>query len=473
MFDVKKIPAWFVITFCAGTFLIMNLLLPIIGDDYAYAFIWDGAQNGNFQNNLVGQLQRVESFGDIFYSQWQHYLTWGGRTVAHCFVQFFVWQGKLLFDVANALMYAALALMIYFFGTGKFDFKNMSGAMLLWIFFAMWFCLPEIYQTALWLTGSCNYLWMSVLQLAFLIPFAKKFWQENFWSDSSTGKIFLMTLFGIVAGWSNESGGAMIIFLTFLALIYFWRKKQFERWMLAGFVGLFVGYALLMLAPGNFQRYIVDANDATVPFLSAQMFIDNFQDGMEEILWDDVLLYVVTALYLVRGKRSVEATQFILAFAAAGILLPCLLMFSPEFPARAAFLSPVLAMIASVTALERTQINLSPKIISAALIVWLATVVYTIGVDWSIHSQIAERQVYVEQHKHDDLIVLQPIYLPYLPEHALWSWTIDSYVRFYGDVTPYRDEFNNRNITYAQYYGLKEVVLDAEANKKLTQYIYY
>ena len=460
------------IAFCAGTFLLMNLLTPFFGDDYAYSFIWDGAQNGNFQNN-IGKLERLESIGDIFASQWSHYLTWGGRTVAHCFVQFFCLTGKLLFDFMNALVYAALAFLIYFTAKGKVDFQNLDGKTFLWIFFAMWFCLPEVFQTMLWMTGSCNYLWMTALQMLFLLPFALKFWDKNFWSGASKGTTILMALLGLLAGWSNESGGAFVIFLAFLAIMYFWRQGRLERWMLVGFVTLFVGYALLMLAPGNFQRYVVDANEETVPFLSAQMFIDNFDDGMKYILAGDVLLYVVIALYFIRGRKTPQATQFILAFAAAGLLLPCLLMFSPEFPARAAFASPVFALTASVAALERTTINLSPKIISAALCVWLVTIVYSIGSDWYVHSQIAQRQAYIEQHKHDALIVLQPIYLPYLPEHGLWIWTLDSYARFYGDVTPYRDKFNNRNITYAQYYGLKEVVLDAEANKKLTQYIYY
>ena len=471
MFDVKKIPAWLVLTFGAGTFMLMNLLSPFFGDDYAYAFIWDGAQNGNFQNNLVGQLHRVESFGDILYSQWQHYLTWGGRTVAHCFVQFFCMVGKVFFDVANGLMYAALALLIYYCGTGSI--QNLRGSMLLWILVALWFCLPEFFQTSLWMTGSCNYLWMTVLQLAFLIPYVHKFWRRDFRSDSSPVKIVGMTVFGILAGWSNESGGAMIIMLTFFALIYFWRTRQLERWMLAGFVGLFVGYALLMLAPGNFQRYVVDANDATVPYLSAQMFIDNFEDGMREIIISDVPLLAVIALYFVRGKKSVEATRLILAFTAAAILLPCMLMFSPEFPARAAFASPVFALVATVIALDRTSINLSPKIISAALAIWLVTVVYALAVDWSVHAQISERMDYIAAHKNDSLVVIKPLDLPKSAEVLYWEWTLDSYARFYGDLTPYRDKFNNRNITFAQYHGLKEAVMNKELWSKQTQYILY
>lgn len=472
MINLKKIPAWAVIAFFTGTFLIMNLLTPMIGDDYAYAFIWDGAQNGNFQNN-IGKLERLQTLGDIFVSQWSHYFTWGGRTVAHCFVQFFCLTGKLFFDFMNALIYMLLALTIYLLAKGEFNLEKLDAKTFLWIFFCMWWCLPELFQTALWMTGSCNYLWMSVVQLVFLIPFVLKYWHKNFWSDSSYGKIILMAFLGLIAGWSNESGGAMIIMLTFFAMIYFRRQKNFERWMIIGFVMVLIGYALMMLAPGNVQRYVVDSNEATVPLFSAQMFIDNFQDGMQEILTGDALLLLVIIVYFIRGKKTPEATLFIFAFTAAAILLPCILMFAPEFPARAAFSSPVFALIASVVALDRTRINLSPKIISAALCVWLVTIVYAIGVDWSVHSQIKERYKYIDEHKFDQLVVVEPIKLPSIAGKIPWEWSLDEYARFYGDLTPYRDKLNNRNITYAQYYGLNEIVVNLESWKKLPQFILY
>lgn len=461
---LDKFPALGVVIVCAGIFLIKNLLTPVIGDDYAYAFIWDGAQNGNFQNN-IGKLYRVESIGDIFISQWSHWLTWGGRSVAHFFVQFFMMFDKVFFDVANALIYAALGLLIYFLATGKFELR--AGA-LLWIFFALWFCLPEFFQTTLWLTGSCNYLWMTVIQLAFLLPFALKFWRGKF-----SVPLPLMAFAGLLAGWSNESGGAFTIFLAFLAMIYFWRQKKFERWMLAGFIALFVGYALLMLAPGNFQRYVVDSNEYTVPYLSAQMFIDNFNDGMSELLWYDLLPFLVIVGYFLRGKKTPQTTLFVLAFTAAGILMLFMLMFSPEFPARAAFGSPVFLIVATVAALDKISFEVPRKLVAVACAFWLATSAFSVAVDWSVHSQMQERQKYIAAHRNDDLIVVDPINLPVLVEKIFWSWTLDAYSRFYGDLTPYRDKFNNRNITYAQYYNLKEVVLDMEKWSKQTRFIYY
>ena len=461
---LDKIPAWAVAVFSAGIFFVQNLLTPIIGDDYAYAFIWDGEQDGNFQNN-IGRLYRVESIGDIFVSQWSHWLTWGGRSVAHFFVQFFMMFDKIFFDVANALVYAALGLLIYFLAAGKFELR--AGA-LLWIFFALWFCLPEFFQTTLWLTGSCNYLWMTAIQLAFLLPFALNFWQKKI-----SLPVPVMIFAGLLAGWSNESGGAFTIFLTFLALIYFWRRKKLERWMLAGFIALFAGYALLMLAPGNFQRYVIDANEATVPFLSAQMFIDNFNDGMADIIWYDAILILLIAGYFLRGRKTSQTTIFVLAFTAAGILLPCLLMFSPEFPVRAAFASPVFLIVATVAAFEQMNFELPRKIVAVACAFWLVTSAFSVAVDWSVTSQLQERQKYIAAHKNDELIIADPIELPELVEKIFWAWTLNAYSRFYGDLTPYPDRLNNRNITYAQYYGLKKIIVNEEKWAKQTQFILY
>lgn len=467
----KKFSAWSVIIFFSGTFLIMNLLTPILGDDYAYAFIWDAEQNGNFQNN-IGKLYRVESFSDIVESQYSHYMTWGGRTFAHVFVQFFVWQGKLLFDVANTLIYAALALIIYFLGTGKLEFKNLNAKILLWIFFAIWFCLPEFFQTAFWLTGSCNYLWMSVFQFAFLIPFVLKYRSQNFLEQSPKLKIFLMAALGLIAGWSNEAGGAMIIFLAFLFQVYFWKQKKFESWMAVGFIFLLAGYALLMLAPGNFQRYEVDA-EATVPFLSLQMFKDNFLDGMFDMLHYDAIFILPLAGYFLRGKKSLEDTRFILAFASAGILTLIMLMFSPEFPSRAAFASPIFLTVASIVALKNISFKLPQKLIYVAGIFWIGTIIYSIAVDYSVHSQIQDRAQYISLHRNDELIIVDPINLPKITEKIFWAWTLNQYSRFYGDLTPYPDKLNNRNITYAQYYGLKKIIINEEKWAKQTQFILF
>ena len=77
--------------FGAGVFLWRNILMPMVGDDYSYAFIWDGANAGNLMDG-IGPRQKITSLADIAASQWSHYFTWGGRVPALFAVQFFAWQ---------------------------------------------------------------------------------------------------------------------------------------------------------------------------------------------------------------------------------------------------------------------------------------------------------------------------------------------------------------------------------------------
>ena len=98
----------------AGIYLflyIFNYLHPMsFGDDYIYSFVWQG--NSMFVP-LTEDAVRVTSLKDIFVSQWLHYFTWGGRTVAHVLAQFFLWLGKDIFNFFNAFVGTLLVAEIY------------------------------------------------------------------------------------------------------------------------------------------------------------------------------------------------------------------------------------------------------------------------------------------------------------------------------------------------------------------------
>ena len=48
----------------AVPFLIRNLLLPMVADDFSYSFIWNGDDLGNLMDN-IGPRERIDSFYDI------------------------------------------------------------------------------------------------------------------------------------------------------------------------------------------------------------------------------------------------------------------------------------------------------------------------------------------------------------------------------------------------------------------------
>ena len=327
-------------------FFLRNLLMPNVADDYSYKFIWDGAGKGNLINGIdPNRLQPVESVADIFISQWQHYFSWGGRTISHIFVQFFVWQEKFFFDAANVLVFAALVILLFKVGTGL-SLREMNKSYLLLILAGIYFCAPSLIITTIWLTGTCNYLWMCTLIILFLLPFAEVYRHKNF----VLGHKCLIPILGLIAGWSIEPGAAVTIFITFIFLMHFKREKNLQPWMRIGFIFLLVGFAILILAPGNLHR--ADLIGDHLPSSKLQMLHANFFGGFLPVFLREIILFVPIIFYFVKAKTLPEVTRFILTFAAASVLSLLVMMFSPIFPERAGFPSTIFLIVASLAAFK-------------------------------------------------------------------------------------------------------------------------
>lgn len=139
----------------------LNYLVPLYyGDDLVYAFIWS---NQYMNIPLPETVVRVNSVTDILISQWRHYFTCNGRTIAHLLIQLFVWQGKWLFNLVNPFVFVLLILQILWFANkGEISFKNLRVNCICWIFFILWAFVADFYSVYLWLAGACNYLWSIV-----------------------------------------------------------------------------------------------------------------------------------------------------------------------------------------------------------------------------------------------------------------------------------------------------------------------
>ena len=239
----------------AGIFLILycfNNVAPMyFGDDYVYSFIWEGH---SLYEPLTEHAVRISSWKDLFESQWLHYFTWSGRTVNHTLAQFFLWQGKSVFNIFNALIGTLLVAEIYWCIHKGIIIQNLKAGFICWLFFLLWSFTPAFGTVFFWLDGSCNYLWPMFFLTAFLVPYIKKyyFFPELF-GERIAFKVF-MFLLGMIAGWTNENTVCWII-LTLALFICTHRKKEgMEQWIYYGLMGLIIGYGLLMLSPGNMVR---------------------------------------------------------------------------------------------------------------------------------------------------------------------------------------------------------------------------
>ena len=219
----------------------LNYLMPLHRDDYDYSMIW-------------GTTKHVESFSDVIESTYNHYLLHGGRLFTVFCLNFFLWLGKFPFDVANAIFFTALVILIYFHA--RREIKLDEPIILAVTGLLTWLSLPHFGEVAVWKSGSTVYLWSAVPALLFLLPYnlalAGKFnLRENILAA------VIMFLLGLIAGCSVENLGVTVTLLTAAITLYLRKQNQPSLWSAAGSLGSLIGVIILIAAPGNYVRYDV------------------------------------------------------------------------------------------------------------------------------------------------------------------------------------------------------------------------
>ena len=449
----------------AGFFFVRTTLLPLSHDDYAYAFIWDGEHGGNLEQMQFGSeevetRQRVESLNDIYQSMESHYFTWGGRIFAHGLAQLFIWLGKPIFDVANTITFIFLVLTIINLSN---TWLKISRQALVWIFLSLFLFSAASLMSLFWLTGACNYMWMSFFQLFFLTPYVKALRSGE--AGNSILNFLLMILLGLAAGWSNEAGALATVCLTIFFVIMCKAREVFRLWMVAGLVALMIGCAFMILAPGNFAR--LEFAHPNFHYTAA-IFFEHLHGFGRVVAADFIALFPMFIYFLRRKNTGLNIPEILmLAFTAAGLLVPTAMMFSPEFNLRVSIPSLAFILVASTSAileLERQhlkfRLNLPKKIarvisvgLTAALLSYFVTFVY---VDISIFNA-ARRQVrFIERNAELDPVPLSIMPIRHRFEEIQGDRSAVPYMKHFAGVI----ENPNfcLNILVAQYYGVRHVV---------------
>lgn len=327
-------------------FLLNGFCYPFPGDDYVYSFIWEGHAIGT---PLSEGAMRIQSVPDIFTSLGSHYMTWSGRLVSHFFLMFFLWIGKFWFNLINAAMVVLLCFCIQWIAHEGRVTVGVPAKKLALTFFCLWAFTFNFSGVMLWMAGSCNYLWTSVFLLLFLIPYVRHYFTKGEVSYLSW-MVPAMAVLGFLAGNSNENTIGWIGLTGLFYLYHVWKRGMLQSWMISGFIGLSIGFGLLMLAPGNFVRLL---NDMTLKESSFSHMV---------IMWLSLLFQNFLWFYLWKGYRwkhhfhpeGKDRTYFRLAFWFAGIsILFNLIMFlSPIMPARSTFPNLVF-LVAAVMLISR------------------------------------------------------------------------------------------------------------------------
>ena len=437
----------FYLTFFAGYFFLRNIFMPLCYDDYADAFVWDGEHGGNLDAMEIGERQRIQSFGDIIQSQLSHYLTWGGRIVGHSLAQLFIWTGKFSFDAANTIVLIIFVLTIL--KLSKINFRDGKFAVV-WIFLNLFFIGAIFGQTVIWmtwLTGTCNYFWLTVVQLIFLLPYVKIFRGEKI----SLNPLFAI-LIGLISGWATEAGSLATVFLTAIFVFMARRRKILQTWMLAGFFGVLIGCVLNISAPGNFaQMEFIQSVNPNFKF-SAELFKYHIFHAFLPIIFIN-LFALLPAIYFFfkRGNNFL-----ITAFAAAGFLIPCAMLFSPKFELRVTVISMIFILVASTMALsEMKKFDFTSKkfcaVLMTILFFYFASSIYE---NFLISRETSRQLQIISERRQENLILLPKFDLPPILKkiHREDTPPINSFAGIIGD------ENYCINFMVAQYYGAEKVI---------------
>ena len=441
------------------------MFLPLSHDDFAFAFVWDGEHGGNLEGMQVGSpeveyRERVSSLSDIFDSMASYWFTWSGKIFAGALAQLFVWLGKPSFDIANTIVFILLITVIINLAN---TWLKMSRAALVWIFFSLFILAAEFVTSTLWLTGSCNYLWMAFFQLLFLTPYVKALRSHD--AGSSPLKIALMFLLGLLAGCSNEAGALATICLTAFLIQRSKTQGIFRTWMLTGFTASIVGCALMLLAPGNFARF-----EVLYPNFSytTEIFFTNL-NGFWRVVIANLIALIPVVVYFVRRSfgRLTESEILMQAFSVAGLLVPTFMLLAPEFNLQISVTSLAFILVAATSAIlemERLHFSLPKKNLrpvfvafTAIFVVYFATFLYT---DISFFNAARRQARYIQRNVEVDPVPLSPLQVRHRFEELHGDKSATSYLKYFGGVRS--DENYCINLLVARYYGARHVMAVAE-----------
>lgn len=323
---VRKTLFFTVIIVSFTAIYILNRLHPLYGDDWMYSMLPEPSN------------EHIKSFWDILYTQYKHYFTWGGRSMVHIIAQTLLLSGEFWGDLLNSMAYVALTLVIYIFANKG---NKTNPALLIIINLLICFFQPAFGSTMLWITGSANYLWGSLIVVSFLLPY-RLYVQKN--TKDNYLKIIAFFFAGIIAGWTNENMGVALVCMIVLFIGYYKNQtKPIPRWAIAGLAGAIIGCILMIAAPGNYARMNATLGQEGSNDMGLMVYASRFVASIASFYYYCLGLTFIFFIVIIIAKSytrkecpKAEKTISYILFAGA-VIATLAMSASPLFPGRASY----------------------------------------------------------------------------------------------------------------------------------------
>ncbi len=456
-------------------FYFLNYLMPMaFGDDYLYAFMWQG---NPMYVPLTEDAVKVTSFRDLLISQISFYYTWSGRVVNNTLSQLFVWAGKDVFNIFNAFACVLLVLEIYWCANkGRVTF-NFNIGRLAWLFLFFWIFTPSFPSVVFWLVGACHYLWPAVFLTGFLIPFIHKYY--FFETKVKNENWFNVCMFfgGIISGCTNENSVCWVILLLLIFVLKNQKLQAMESWMYLGLAGLILGYAVLMLSPGNYARLIATHDSNWFNLITIRENALAFARTLvyQFLLWYFCLRSLPQIYNRLQMSEETEKEEIkkelvlIKALCITAMGMSAIMLFSPEFHERSAFPGTVYLIIITGIIL-RVQMEHGIELLqqnAKKFLIWVGVIGFIVSAGFTLR-HLYHHHVYNENllsqvaalkgNGNESQVILE---VAPFPEPDKVENFLSGYHTF--DINASKEVNSWTNVSFARYYGLKGIsVLDMD-----------
>lgn len=430
---------WLAAVLAVGLFmLVLNLLTPMAADDYFYACRLTLLPDGTLFP--AGQMGGI---GDLLSSLKSIYIGHSGRLPVLLAAELSTLVPGWVFDLINAAVFALLTLAIARMARPHSQpaaaLTILGGGLLLWL------ATPAFGQNYLWQTGSVNYLWTMAVTMVFLHPFLHPGWMPRL-----RRRALLWFALGLLSGWSMENQSVAACFLCAARLVQLRvRRQPLPRLLLAGTAGQWLGFVLLMTAPGNFHRG-AGYGQAGLGLMQIPVRAVQYTAALWTQLWWLILPAAGAAVWLLLvQRRQAEPALWLLAGAA---VCHFSMAASPIFPLRSmlgteVFLTAELLFCAN-RLFHRPRV---PALVCGVLLLALA-VQLPAGVEelTALRRETDARAAYMEDCRAAGQTELT---VPILPA-AKTRFNL-----FWGDALSdlMQNPTNERNVALAYYYGVNQV----------------
>lgn len=301
--------------------LLLNWKTLYVADDYVYRFVYQSPSP-----TAIPHQQRISTWL-IPFSMWNHYQLWNGRFVAHSIVQYFMqFNSKVPFDICSSLIYVLLLLMIDKLAV-KISGKQHNAFILPLIFGFTWFYIPYFGQSVLWLSGSGNYLWMSVIYVGFIIYNLKN-------RAVNVTNVLGAIILGFLAGASNENSGPAAVLIVLLFMLK--RLIQEHKISLVSTISVIfsaLGFITMMLSPGSQKRGDVHRTFQTIQNNLHGIYGLTFHKWV----WIYGLIIILLILGIILKSINIDTIWSVIFFLIGHLSAVYVMAFSPEYPERTFF----------------------------------------------------------------------------------------------------------------------------------------